>query len=82
MRRPSSISFPGDRLATSADMQHLFPSQMTRLEPFTMLSYLAAATDKIGLIGTVNTTYAEPYNIARFTASLDHLSRAGPHGMS
>ncbi|MBU5344878.1 LLM class flavin-dependent oxidoreductase [Paenibacillus lautus] len=67
--------FLGDRLATSADMQHLFPSQMTRLEPFTMLSYLAAATDKIGLIGTVNTTYAEPYNIARFTASLDHLSQ-------
>ncbi|WP_054956998.1 LLM class flavin-dependent oxidoreductase [Paenibacillus dakarensis] len=67
--------FLGDRLATSADMQYLFPSQMTRLEPFTMLSYLAAVTDKIGLIGTVNTTYAEPYNIARITASLDHLSR-------
>ena len=67
--------FLGDRLATSADMQYLFPSQMTRLEPFTMLSYLAAVTDKIGLIGTVNTTYAEPYNLARITASLDHLSR-------
>ncbi|UNK16925.1 LLM class flavin-dependent oxidoreductase [Paenibacillus sp. N3/727] len=66
--------FLGDRLATSADMQFLFPSQMNRLEPFTMLSYLAAVTEKIGLIGTVNTTYAEPYNIARMTASLDHLS--------
>ncbi|WJH35814.1 LLM class flavin-dependent oxidoreductase [Paenibacillus sp. CC-CFT747] len=67
--------FLGDRLATSVDMQHLFPSQMTRLEPFTMLSYLAAATEKIGLIATVNTTYAEPYHIARMTASLDHLSK-------
>ncbi|MGF7047779.1 alkanesulfonate monooxygenase [Paenibacillus sp. DS2015] len=66
--------FLGDRLATSADMQYLFPSQMSRLEPLTMLSYIAAVTEKIGLIATVNTTYAEPYNIARYTASLDYLS--------
>jgi len=66
--------FLGDRLASSAEEQHTFPSQMVRLEPFTMLSYLAAVTDKIGLIVTVNTTYAEPYHVARMTASLDYLS--------
>lgn len=66
--------FLGDRLASSADEQYTFPSQMIRLEPFTMLSYLAAATEKIGLIVTVNTTYAEPYHVARMTASLDYLS--------
>ena len=50
-----------------------------RLEPFTWLSAIAAATQKIGLIGTATTTYSEPYNIARLFASLDHLSggRAG-----
>ena len=50
-----------------------------RLEPFTWLSAIAAATRKIGLIGTATTTYSEPYNIARLFASLDHLSggRAG-----
>jgi FMN-dependent oxidoreductase (nitrilotriacetate monooxygenase family) len=50
-----------------------------RLEPFTWLSAIAAATDRIGLIGTASTTYLEPYNAARLFASLDHLSggRAG-----
>ena len=50
-----------------------------RLEPFTWLSAIAAATDRIGLIGTASTTYLEPYNLARLFASLDHLSngRAG-----
>ncbi|OPH58405.1 hypothetical protein BC351_23940 [Paenibacillus ferrarius] len=49
------------------------------LEPFTLLSALAMGTERIGLIGTVSTTYNEPYNVARMFASLDHISggRAG-----
>ena len=39
-----------------------------------MLSGLAAVTSKIGLVGTVSTTYNEPFNVARKFASLDHLS--------
>lgn len=46
-----------------------------RLEPFTWLAALAAATERIGLVGTASTTYYEPYNLARLFASLDHLSR-------
>ncbi|WP_411575306.1 LLM class flavin-dependent oxidoreductase [Streptomyces mutabilis] len=46
-----------------------------RLEPFTCLSAVAAATERIGLIATASTTYTEPYNLARLFASLDHLSR-------
>lgn len=51
----------------------------TRLEPFTLLSALAAVTERIGLIGTVSTTYNEPYHLARRFASLDWISggRAG-----
>ena len=45
------------------------------LEPFTLLSALAATTKSIGLIGTASTTYAEPYNVARSFSSLDHISR-------
>lgn len=50
-----------------------------RLEPFTLLSALASVTEHIGLIGTVGTTYNEPYHVARKFASLDHISggRAG-----
>lgn len=43
-------------------------------EPFTLLSSLAAVTSKIGLVGTVSTTYNEPFNVARKFASLDHIS--------
>jgi FMN-dependent oxidoreductase (nitrilotriacetate monooxygenase family) len=46
-----------------------------RLEPFTLLSALAAVTRHIGLICTASTSYSEPYNIARAFASLDHISK-------
>jgi FMN-dependent oxidoreductase (nitrilotriacetate monooxygenase family) len=51
----------------------------TSFEPFTLLSALAAVTERIGLIATGSTTFDEPYHIARRFASLDHLSggRAG-----
>ena len=44
-------------------------------EPFTLLSALSAVTKNIGLVGTVSTTFNEPYNVARKFASLDHLSK-------
>lgn len=49
------------------------------LEPLTLMSALAAVTDRIGFVGTISTTYSEPYNVARQLASLDHISngRAG-----
>jgi alkanesulfonate monooxygenase len=52
---------------------------VTSFEPFTLLSALAGATSRIGLIATASTTYDEPFHIARRFASLDHLSegRAG-----
>lgn len=50
-----------------------------QLEPLTLLSALAAVTSRIGLIGTVSTTFTPTYNLARQVLSLDHLSggRAG-----
>ncbi|MDR3374700.1 MAG: LLM class flavin-dependent oxidoreductase, partial [Ancalomicrobiaceae bacterium] len=45
------------------------------LEPTVVLAAIAAATTRIGLIGTVSSSYNEPYNIARRFASLDHVSR-------
>jgi FMN-dependent oxidoreductase (nitrilotriacetate monooxygenase family) len=50
-----------------------------KLEPMTLLAALAVATRRIGLMGTVSTTYNEPYAIARRMASIDHISggRAG-----
>jgi len=45
------------------------------LEPITTLAALAMATSRIGLIATASTTYTEPYNLARYFSSLDHISR-------
>ena len=52
---------------------------VTSFEPFTLLSALAAVTDRIGLVATASTTFDAPFHIARRFASLDHLSggRAG-----
>ncbi|GGN79652.1 LLM class flavin-dependent oxidoreductase [Nocardia rhizosphaerihabitans] len=48
-------------------------------EPVTLLSAIATATERIGLIATASTSYNEPFNLARKFASLDHISagRAG-----
>ena len=50
-----------------------------RPDTFTVLAALAAVTDRIGLTGTISSTFNEPYEVARQFASLDHLSagRAG-----
>lgn len=55
------------------------PHFLNRFEPITILSALAAATQRIGLVGTLSTSYSEPFTVARQFASLDHISggRAG-----
>lgn len=55
------------------------PHYLSRFEPLSALSFLAAATEHVGLVGTFSTSYQEPYNLARMLLSLDHLSagRAG-----
>lgn len=55
------------------------PHYLNRFEPLTILSALAATTSKIGLVGTLSTTYSEPFSAARQFASLDMISggRAG-----
>ncbi|MDN3016900.1 LLM class flavin-dependent oxidoreductase [Paenibacillus sp. BSR1-1] len=55
------------------------PHFLNRFEPLTILSALAAVTSRIGLVGTLSTSYSEPFNVARQFSSLDHISqgRAG-----
>lgn len=51
------------------------PHFLNRLEPLTLLSAIATQTRRIGLVGTLTTSYWEPYNVARQFGSLDHISR-------
>ena len=50
-----------------------------RPDTFTVLAALAGVTERVGLAGTINTTFNEPFEVARQFATLDHLSdgRAG-----
>jgi FMN-dependent oxidoreductase (nitrilotriacetate monooxygenase family) len=54
-------------------------AQALRWDPLTLLPALAVVTSRIGLTATANTTYNEPYTLARRFASLDQISggRAG-----
>lgn len=45
-----------------------------RPDTLTVLSGLAAVTTHLGLAGTLNATFREPYELARQLATLDHLS--------
>ncbi|MBP2414689.1 FMN-dependent oxidoreductase (nitrilotriacetate monooxygenase family) [Arthrobacter stackebrandtii] len=49
------------------------------LEPLTLLSAMAAGTERIGLVCTIPASFYEPFPAARMLASLDHISggRAG-----
>lgn len=51
------------------------PHFLNRFEPLTVLSALASVTTHLGLVGTLSTSYSEPFTVARQFASLDHLSK-------
>ncbi|MCK2024198.1 NtaA/DmoA family FMN-dependent monooxygenase [Microbacterium sp. kSW2-24] len=71
--------FFGDWLATGPDLEFRDPYLLARIDPLSAVLFLAGVTSRIGLIATVNTTYADPYATARALASLDVLTggRAG-----
>lgn len=71
--------FFGDWLATGHDLEFRDPYLVARIDPISAITYLAGITSRIGLIATANTSYADPYTLARATASIDLLSggRAG-----
>lgn len=72
--------FLAEGLALRARAGRIFDHDIAgRPDTLPVLAALAAVTEHIGLVGTLNTTFNEPYELARQIASLDHLSggRAG-----
>ncbi|MCK1678709.1 NtaA/DmoA family FMN-dependent monooxygenase [Bradyrhizobium sp. 147] len=43
-------------------------------EPISLAAALTGVTERIGLIPTISTTFAEPYNVARYLTGIDFLS--------
>ncbi|WP_375385512.1 NtaA/DmoA family FMN-dependent monooxygenase [uncultured Microbacterium sp.] len=72
--------FLAEGLALRARAGQIFDHDIAgRPDTLPVLAAIAAVTDHIGLVGTLNATFNEPYELARQIASLDHLSggRAG-----
>ncbi len=55
-------------------LSHTATRYVAQFEPLTLLSGLAAVTERIGFVATASTSYNEPYHIARKFASLDQIS--------
>lgn len=66
--------FVGDWLSTDAELEVTDPYLLARTEPISTASYLAAKTNRIGVIATSAIAVSEPYAIARIAASIDRLS--------
>ena len=45
------------------------------MEPITAIAAMSRATEKIGFISTVSSTFYTPFHAARLLASLDHISK-------
>nr|WP_314073428.1 NtaA/DmoA family FMN-dependent monooxygenase [uncultured Roseococcus sp.] len=71
--------FMGNAISSTPTAVGNWHNDVFKLEGFTLAAYAAAISRHIGLVVTVNTTYAGPYDSARALVSLDHLSqgRAG-----
>jgi N-acetyl-S-(2-succino)cysteine monooxygenase len=65
--------FLADRLDTGGENFFRSPTKFV-VEPLTTLTALSAVTSKIGFIATMSTAFTEPFNLARYYASADHLS--------
>ena len=65
------LFFVADSVAMEFDYP---PSFLSRHEPTTLLAALAMVTRKIGLGGTMSTSFSEPFNVARAFASIDNIS--------
>ena len=74
------LFFVGDALnAREREGRVVGEIAINNLDPVSVVSAVGAATEHLGLVATLSTTYNEPASIAAKFATLDHLSggRAG-----
>ncbi|GIG88039.1 LLM class flavin-dependent oxidoreductase [Plantactinospora endophytica] len=74
-----SVMFDSVFLADHVALEGAARRPAGRIDPLTVLTAVARATTRIGLIATASTSYNDPFNLARRFAALDLLSggRAG-----
>jgi FMN-dependent oxidoreductase (nitrilotriacetate monooxygenase family) len=67
--------FMGNAISSTPDAQGFWHNDVFKLEGFTVAAYVAAITQNVGLVVTVNSSYQDPYDTARAIVSVDHLSK-------
>jgi FMN-dependent oxidoreductase (nitrilotriacetate monooxygenase family) len=79
-RQAEAARFDAIFFADNVGMSDAPASVLTRnalpypFDPLLLQTALAGATERIGVVATVSTTYLPPYHLARKFATLDHLS--------
>ncbi|GAA4680506.1 NtaA/DmoA family FMN-dependent monooxygenase [Frondihabitans cladoniiphilus] len=60
-----------DHVVLGDDESHFEP----RLDPIPVAAVIAAATSRLGIVSTMSTSFYHPFQLARSTTTIDHLSR-------
>ncbi|MBM3643725.1 MAG: LLM class flavin-dependent oxidoreductase [Alphaproteobacteria bacterium] len=75
----ADLNYISDTYTGSMDPALRHAAQAPEHDPIPLLSYMAAATKKIGVAATYSVSHQQPFHAARLWATLDHLThgRAG-----
>lgn len=69
------LLFVGDMLAArEKDGRVLAQGALNNIDSISIISAVSSATEKLGFVATLSTTYNEPFAIAERFASLDHIT--------
>jgi len=71
----ADLNYISDTYTGSLEPALRYAAQAPEHDPIPLLSFMAAATDRIGLASTFSTSHHHPFYVARLWATLDHLTR-------
>ncbi|MEM7326641.1 MAG: NtaA/DmoA family FMN-dependent monooxygenase, partial [Actinomycetota bacterium] len=71
----ADLNYISDTYTGSLDPALRYAAQAPEHDPIPLLSFMAAATERIGLAATFSTSHHHPFYVARLWATLDHLTR-------
>jgi len=73
--------FVGSQLSSDPAAEESSHLKVFKPDAFALAAYAAAATERVGIVATVNANFIEPFGTARAAATVDHLSR-GRHAVN
>lgn len=70
----ADLNYISDAYTGSIEPALRYAAQAPEHDPIPLLSFMAAATERIGLASTFSTSHHHPFYVARLWATLDHLT--------